>query len=112
MKKLKYIILLFLCMATSLQMKAVGVTLTTDENVNRPAGIYNAERNLAAVLTEINRAQKAHVPVTCLSTIGALRLISFRRSCCIVMTIPDSPLWRCIPVIATWRRIPSQPTWQ
>ena len=58
MKKLKYIILLFLCMATSLQMKAVDVTLTTDENVNRPAGIYNAERNLAAVLTEINRAQK------------------------------------------------------
>ena len=64
MKKLKYIILLFLCMATSLQMKAVDVTLTTDENVNRPAGIYNAERNLAAVLTEINRAQKAHVPVS------------------------------------------------
>lgn len=64
MKKLKYIILLFLCMTTSLQMKAVDVTLTTDENVNRPAGIYNAERNLAAVLTEINRAQKAHVPVS------------------------------------------------
>lgn len=64
MKKLKYIILIFLCMATSLQMKAVDVTLTTDENVNRPAGIYNAERNLAAVLTEINRAQKAHVPVS------------------------------------------------
>ena len=49
MKKLKYIILLFLCMATSLQMKAVDVTLTTDENVNRPAGIYNAEIGRAHV---------------------------------------------------------------
>ena len=64
MKKLKYIILLFLCMATSLQMKAVDVTRTTDENVNRPAGSYNAERSLAAVLTGVNRGKKAHVPVS------------------------------------------------
>lgn len=63
MKVLKYLALLCLCLLASVQMKAVDVTLTTDENVARPAGIENAEHNLAAVLTEINRAQKAKAPV-------------------------------------------------
>lgn len=63
MKVLKYLTLLCLCLLASVQMKAVDVTLTTDENVARPAGIENAERNLAAVLTEINRAQKAKAPM-------------------------------------------------
>lgn len=64
MKKLKYILLVIISLAWSAQMKAVDVTLTTDENTERPAAITNAERNLAAVLTEINRAQKAKVPVS------------------------------------------------
>ena len=39
--------------------KAVEVTLTVDEGVDRPIGLEAAQRNLAQVLTEINRAQQA-----------------------------------------------------
>ena len=60
----KYLILVCLCLLVSVQMAAVEVTLTTDESVARPASIAHAERNLAAVLTEINRAQKAKAPVS------------------------------------------------
>lgn len=38
---------------------AVDVTLTFDEFTTRPASVGVAEKNLAAILTEINRAQKA-----------------------------------------------------
>ena len=38
--------------------KAVEVTLTVDEGVDRPIGLEAAQRNLAQVLTEINRAQQ------------------------------------------------------
>lgn len=39
---------------------AIDVTLTIDEHVTAPAGLNAAERNLAQILTEINRAQRAH----------------------------------------------------
>ncbi len=39
--------------------KAVEVTLTVDEGVDCPIGLEAAQRNLAQVLTEINRAQQA-----------------------------------------------------
>ena len=38
---------------------AVDITLTIDEGVQRPAGLNAAEKNLAQLLTEINRAQEA-----------------------------------------------------
>lgn len=43
---------------------AVTVTLTTDEGMDHPAGVEAAEKNLAAILTEVNRAQKAKEPVS------------------------------------------------
>lgn len=43
---------------------AVDITLTIDEGTQRPAGLANAERNLAQVLTEINRAQEADQAVS------------------------------------------------
>lgn len=63
-KKLKYAILFVVGLTCSLQAWAVDVTLTTDGNQERSAAVSNAEKNLAAVLTEINRAQKAKVPVS------------------------------------------------
>ena len=60
MKRL-FFILLFL--ASILAVQAVEVTLTTDEGVERPLAVGRAEKNLAQVLTEINRAQRADVPV-------------------------------------------------
>lgn len=41
------------------QMKAVTVTLTIDEGVDRPLALSRAEHNLGVILTEINRAQQA-----------------------------------------------------
>ncbi len=65
MKQLKYqLLLMAACLTFSIQALAVDVTLTTDQYATRPAALNNAERNLAAVLTEINRAQKAQVPVS------------------------------------------------
>ena len=43
---------------------AIDVTLTIDEHTSRPAALAAAQSNLAAVLTEINRAQKAKEPVS------------------------------------------------
>lgn len=45
-------------------MKAVTVTLTIDEGVDRPVGLTMAERNLGMILTEINRAQQAKTILT------------------------------------------------
>ena len=56
--KIIFTLLLFLSCYSS--AKAVDVTLTVDEGAVRPAGMDAAERNLAKVLTEINRAQNAH----------------------------------------------------
>lgn len=41
------------------EAKAVSVTLTIDEGVERPVALSQAERNLGLILTEINRAQQA-----------------------------------------------------
>jgi hypothetical protein len=40
--------------------QAINVTFTIDEYAARPAGLSNAERNLAQLLSEVNRAQGAH----------------------------------------------------
>lgn len=56
----KYILTLFLMVLGMTSAMAVDVTLTVDEGFARPAGMINAERNLAAVLTEINSAQNDH----------------------------------------------------
>lgn len=41
------------------EAKAVSVTLTIDEGVERPVALSQAEHNLGLILTEINRAQQA-----------------------------------------------------
>lgn len=41
------------------ETKAVSVTLTIDEGVERPVALSQAEHNLGLILTEINRAQQA-----------------------------------------------------
>lgn len=41
------------------EAKAVSVTLTIDEGVERPVALRQAEHNLGLILTEINRAQQA-----------------------------------------------------
>lgn len=41
------------------EAKAVSVTLTIDEGVERPVALSQAEYNLGLILTEINRAQQA-----------------------------------------------------
>lgn len=41
------------------EAKAVSVTLTIDEGVERPVSLSQAEHNLGLILTEINRAQQA-----------------------------------------------------
>jgi hypothetical protein len=48
----------------TLPMQAINVTLTIDENMVQPLGLAAAEQNLAQVLTEINRAQKAKEPIS------------------------------------------------
>lgn len=60
----KIIIALALCLSAIYSAKAVSVTLTIDEGVDRPMAISNAEANLGQLLTEINRAQKANQILT------------------------------------------------
>lgn len=54
----------FALLFVTMPAHAVDVTLTVDEHVNRPSALAAAQSNLAAVLTEINRAQKAKEPVS------------------------------------------------
>ncbi len=59
--------ILIFCMMAFMSIhsiKAVNVTLTTDEGLERTTAITQAEKNLAQVLTEINLAQKAHEVVS------------------------------------------------
>ena len=54
----------FALLFVTLPAQAVDVTLTVDEHVDRPSALAAAQSNLAAVLTEINRAQKAKESVS------------------------------------------------
>ena len=54
----------FALLFVTLPAHAVDVTLTIDENVRRPSALEAAQHNLAAVLSEINRAQQAKEPVS------------------------------------------------
>ena len=54
----------FALLFVTLPAHAVDVTLTVDEQVDRPSALAAAQSNLAAVLTEINRAQKAKESVS------------------------------------------------
>lgn len=54
----------FALLFVTLPAHAVDVTLTVDEHVDRPSALAVAQSNLAAVLTEINRAQKAKESVS------------------------------------------------
>ena len=54
----------FALLFVTLPAHAVDVTLTVDEHVDRPSALAAAQSNLAAVLTEINRAQKAKEAVS------------------------------------------------
>lgn len=54
----------FALLFVTMPAHAVDVTLTVDEHVDRPSALAAAQSNLAAVLTEINRAQKAKEPVS------------------------------------------------
>lgn len=55
---------IFALLFVTLPAHAVDVTLTVDEHVDRPSALAAAQSNLAAVLTEINRAQKAKESVS------------------------------------------------
>ena len=59
-KSIKYLLTLIFCISSFSAAMAVDVTLTVDEGFVRPSGMGAAERNLAKVLTEINRAQSSH----------------------------------------------------
>lgn len=54
----------FALLFVTLPAHAVDVTLTVDEHVDRPSALAAAQSNLAAVLAEINRAQKAKEAVS------------------------------------------------
>ena len=54
----------FALLFVTMPAHAVDVTLTVDEHVDRPSALAAAQSNLAAVLTEINRAQKAKEAVS------------------------------------------------
>ena len=54
----------FALLFVTMPAHAVDVTLTVDEHVDRPSALAAAQSNLAAVLTEINRAQKAKESVS------------------------------------------------
>lgn len=56
--------MMMLCGAAGANADQVSVTLTTDENADRPAALARAEQNLSQVLTEINDAQKSSRPVS------------------------------------------------
>lgn len=64
MNYLKQIVLTLLLLFCATTMRAVDVVFTTDEGVNHTSAIENAERNLAKLLTEINRAQEANEDVS------------------------------------------------
>ena len=66
MKRTRRILLqaVFALLFVTLPAHAVDVTLTVDEHVDRPSALAAAQSNLAAVLTEINRAQKAKESVS------------------------------------------------
>lgn len=59
-KSIKYLLTMIFCISSFSAAMAVDVTLTVDEGFVRPSGMDAAERNLAKVLTEINRAQSSH----------------------------------------------------
>lgn len=61
---IKQVLLAVVCLFCAGTARGVDVTLTLSEGVERPAALAAAERNLAQVLTEINRAQRAHVAVS------------------------------------------------
>ena len=65
MRLIRMMLLLAACFAWGVNDgKAVEVTLTIDEGVDRPAALEAAARNLGQVLTEINRAQQAQTILT------------------------------------------------
>ncbi len=74
MKKITFLILCLICLNTQISY-AIDVTLTIDEYVTRPAGLDAAEKNLAMVLTEINRAQKANA----ILEMGNLKMDEFAK---------------------------------
>lgn len=57
------------------QGHAIEVTFTIDEYAARTAGLSNAERNLAQLLTEVNRAQGAHA----ILELGQMRMDEFAK---------------------------------
>ena len=63
MNRIFYILLSLALMVTT-SVSAVNVTFTIDESMKTPEGMTAAESNLSAILTEINRAQKAKEPVS------------------------------------------------
>ena len=65
----------FALLFVTLPAHAVDVTLTVDEHVDRPSALAAAQSNLAAVLTEINRAQKAKEVVS----VKTLRMDEFAK---------------------------------
>lgn len=60
-KIISYLAVVFLCTSSAL---AADVTFITDPGIGHEAAIKKAEANLGLLLTEINRAQKAGVPVS------------------------------------------------
>ena len=79
--KIICICLILLGCYTSVHSAAVTVTLTMDEMTPAPAALKTAEQNLAIVLSEINRAQKAkeilttsHLPMDDFSLKSLLRI--------------------------------------
>ena len=57
------------------QGQAIEVTFTIDRYAVRTAGLSNAERNLAQLLTEVNRAQGAHA----ILELGQMRMDEFAK---------------------------------
>lgn len=74
--KTMFRMLLVTClMGIGTMSRAIDVTFTVDEGVNRPAAMTTAERNLGLLLSEVNRAQKAQ---TALSS-SNLRMTAFAK---------------------------------
>lgn len=59
-----YLTLLLISLSSVVKAEDVSVTLTVDEFTERPLSLGTAERNLSAVLSEINRAQDAGTILT------------------------------------------------
>lgn len=64
MIKRVFYILSFLTIIVTTHVGAVNVTFTIDESTDKPMGMAAAASNLSAILTEINRSQKAKEPVS------------------------------------------------